>query len=1120
MAVTMDTTPNRGYPIPNADPQDLVPQLRAMILAVDTDVDSVSAGGGTGTVTNTGTLTDHAVIVGNGTTDVSALASLGTTTTVLHGNAAGDPTWGAVALASDVSGQLPLANGGTGANLSDPGANKLLGWDDTDNAIAFFAVGSGLSYDHATHTLSGSNQTITLSGDVSGSGATSITTTLASVNPNVGVFGSATQTPQFTVNAKGLITGVSNVTLTPALGSITGLGTNVATFLATPSSANLAAAVTGETGSGALVFATSPALVTPDIGVATGNQLTLSGTYPTDGYLKVGDYEAAFAYNGTSGLAANVGFISRDNRNSYAGYFEAHDSSNTGTTAYVIGLVGVGRTHADSAATLTRVVGVEGYAVIHNSPETTRAYGVLSIVSVDNSTLSTRVVGVECEVSCANANTIPLVVGFRNTQDVTVGTVTALRGLDLSNWTVSAGGAVTTSYGIYMDTSIDVGTTKYAIYSLSTSPSLLTGGLTLGGNLTPSTNDGAALGTTALMFSDLHLASGAVVNFNNGDVTLTHSSDKITVAGGTLAVPDDAYDASTWNGSTDVPTKNAVRDKIESILTSSGFATVNLNNLSSVAINASLLPAVSDAVALGSPTKMWSDLFLASTGIINWNNGGITIAETADSLVFAGASAGYYLNDGKLIIVGDGTATGVINAGNAYSAGSAWMGINAGVDGAGNSDVIGGGFSAGDVSTTGTTTIVVGVNAVGRSHANSGTISFLYGVFGTSEVHNAPSVGKAYGLRSTVSVDNSTVTDSVGGVRAVLTLANTNTIPAARVFRGEVSVTTGTVTDLRGLDLSGWTASSTVTTSYGIYMDTSIDVGTTKYAIYSLSASPSLLSGNLTISNTAPSLVLTDTTASAKSLTIAVDANVANFRESAGAAGSLMVLDLANNSVGIGTSAPTTNLTVSANPTAPNAPSSGAVVMVVGANGSNSAMLFDAFGGAGAFHFRRSDGTNASKTAVSSGAILGSVVALGYDGSGYTSTAKIFMELTTLETWSGSAQGCRFGFNTTALGTTTRALRMVIEENTKIGGTARRATTEGAGHLDLFNGTDPAGALTNGVSLFSSSGKLKSADAAGTIGHVLAVSAVNTVSPTAQNRTLTVDIGGTTYYITAKTTND
>src|SRR3990167_2266835 len=61
-------------------------------------------------LTRTGTITDHALVVGNGGADVSALASLGTATTVLHGNASADPTFGAVALATDVSGDLPFAN--------------------------------------------------------------------------------------------------------------------------------------------------------------------------------------------------------------------------------------------------------------------------------------------------------------------------------------------------------------------------------------------------------------------------------------------------------------------------------------------------------------------------------------------------------------------------------------------------------------------------------------------------------------------------------------------------------------------------------------------------------------------------------------------------------------------------------------------------------------------------------------------------------------------------------------------------------------------------------------------------------------------------------------------------
>jgi hypothetical protein len=62
---------------------------------------------------------------------------------------------------------------------------------------------------------------------------------------------------------------LTNCTGLPVSTGISGLGTGVATFLATPSSANLRAAVTDETGTGALVFANTPTLVTPVLGVAT-----------------------------------------------------------------------------------------------------------------------------------------------------------------------------------------------------------------------------------------------------------------------------------------------------------------------------------------------------------------------------------------------------------------------------------------------------------------------------------------------------------------------------------------------------------------------------------------------------------------------------------------------------------------------------------------------------------------------------------------------------------------------------------------------------------------------------------------------------------------------------------
>ena len=122
----------------------------------------------------------------------------------------------------------------------------------------------------ADHAITGSvdaTQMPALTGDVTTS-AGSTATTLATVNANVGTFGSATQTVQVTFNAKGLATAASNVTVTPAIGSVTGLGTGIATFLATPSSANLRAALTDEAGTGAAYFV-GGALGTPASGTLT-----------------------------------------------------------------------------------------------------------------------------------------------------------------------------------------------------------------------------------------------------------------------------------------------------------------------------------------------------------------------------------------------------------------------------------------------------------------------------------------------------------------------------------------------------------------------------------------------------------------------------------------------------------------------------------------------------------------------------------------------------------------------------------------------------------------------------------------------------------------------------------
>jgi hypothetical protein len=68
---------------------------------------------------------------------------------------------------------------------------------------------------------------------------------------------------------------LTNATGLPIATGVSGLGTGVATFLATPSSANLASAITNETGSGALVFGTSPTIADPTI-TGTG---AIAGTF-------------------------------------------------------------------------------------------------------------------------------------------------------------------------------------------------------------------------------------------------------------------------------------------------------------------------------------------------------------------------------------------------------------------------------------------------------------------------------------------------------------------------------------------------------------------------------------------------------------------------------------------------------------------------------------------------------------------------------------------------------------------------------------------------------------------------------------------------------------------------
>ncbi|MEF8746648.1 MAG: hypothetical protein V5B31_02065 [Candidatus Accumulibacter propinquus] len=264
---------------------------------------------------------------------------------------------------------------------------------------------------------------------------------------------------------------------------------NIKTFLGTPSSANLAAAVTDETGSGALVFATSPTLTTPTINTAAsvGGTWTAAATWTLPAHTLGGTVSGggnqlnnvvigtvtplagAFTTLTTSGRAAIGGAISTDR--------VAHvNGPITGaTTAYSIVVNGVIQSDVTVAAHYNR------------------------------SALNTL----------AAAFTVPLVSHY-----------TAAQG------TIGAGSAVTTQCGFIADASltgatnnygyrgsIPAGTNRYNCYMDGTAPNYFAGDMQCGKTVT-------AGGITGNRTIDKTVGS---VNFAAGATSLVVTNSLVTV---------------------------------------------------------------------------------------------------------------------------------------------------------------------------------------------------------------------------------------------------------------------------------------------------------------------------------------------------------------------------------------------------------------------------------------------------------------------------------------------------------------------------------------------------------------------------------------------------------------
>lgn len=163
-------------------------------------------------------------------------------------------------------------------------------------------------------------------------------------------------------------------------------------------------------------------------------------------------------------------------------------------------------------------------------------------------------------------------------------------------------------------------------------------------SMAPGTNDALTLGSTTKQFSDLFLAEGGVINFDNGDLTLTQSGNSITVGGGDLAL---GANNLTMTGS--VGATGARATKVwTAALESTAMPTVNGTSLSST------------FAPIASPTFTGTvTLPVGLTGVVRADTGVVSVDTDVTDLVTAASATA----QGKVELATDAeTVTGTDTA--------------------------------------------------------------------------------------------------------------------------------------------------------------------------------------------------------------------------------------------------------------------------------------------------------------------------------------------------------------------------------------------------------------------------------------------------------------------------
>ena len=172
------------------------------------------------------------------------------------------------------------------------------------------------------------------------------------------------------------------------------------------------------------------------------------------------------------------------------------------------------------------------------------------------------------------------------------------------------------------------------------------------GNVVPTVTDGGSLGTNSLNWSDLFLDDGAVVNFNSGNVTLTHEAGKLVTSG------DISGSASTTGsfGRLEIADNAVIKGNIT-------FGDAATDTVSFGAeINSNLIPASDDQFDIGSADDAWQDLFLE--GNITLTDAGKIVTSAGDLTIEAESS------DAAVVVKGDHESGTAIHLDGNQAAGS------------------------------------------------------------------------------------------------------------------------------------------------------------------------------------------------------------------------------------------------------------------------------------------------------------------------------------------------------------------------------------------------------------------------------------------------------------------